>query len=110
MEHAPVRRVEREDPRVALALAEEVHEAHQLDQELVLRQARRAGRELVRGRLELRLRGRVERVRVDAADLLHQQAHVVGRAGRGRRGPLRRAAGDDKCRCQNREKAPIACG
>jgi hypothetical protein len=105
--HAPVRRVEREDPRVAVALAEQGREAHQLDEQLVGRKRRRADGQVVGGRLERRLGGRVERARVDLADALHQRADVVGRRGGGGVRALGRTGCDGQGRCENREQDPV---
>ena len=89
---------------MAVALAEQAAEAHQLDQELVRREAVRASGELVRRGLEGRLGRRVEGIGVSGPDSLHQQAHVV-RCGR-RRGKRRaaRPGRDDHCPGENREQ------
>ena len=101
VQDAVVRRVEREDARVAVTLAEQAAEPHQLDQQLIGREAISASRELVRRCLEGRLRRRMERIRVSGPDSLHQQAHVVG--CRSRRGTSRtaRPGRDDHCRGKN---------
>jgi hypothetical protein len=104
VQRTPVHQVEREDARVAVSLAQQAAEAHQLDQQLVLREAVRAGRELVRRRLKHRLRRRVEGIGVSGPDSLHQQAHVV-RCGRRRW--MRRTARpgcDDHCPSENRQQ------
>jgi hypothetical protein len=96
MQHTAVGRVEREDARVAVPLAEERREAHQLDEQLVGGEPRCSGGQGVRRGLEGRFGREVERVGMDLADPLHQQPDVVcgGRAGRGSR--LRRSCGESE--------------
>ena len=107
VQHPPVRRVEREDPRVPVALAEQVREAHQLDEQLVGRERRRTGGEVVGRFLEGGLTGRVERVRVDLPDALHQRPDVVGRTGWSRVRALGRTGCDGQGRCETDEQNPV---
>ena len=93
-------------PAVAVTLAEQAAEAHQLDEQLVGREPVRASRELVGRRLEGRLGRGVKGLGVRGPDPLHQQAHVV-RCGR-RRGTGRaaRPGGDDHRSEQDCEQDP----
>ena len=107
VQHPPVRRVEREDPGVPVALAEQVREAHQLDEQLVLRERRRTGGQVVGRFLEGGLGGGGDRVWVDLPDALHQRADVVGRAGRRRVRAQGRTGCDGLGRCETEEQDPV---
>jgi hypothetical protein len=70
--------VQREDPAVTLALAEERDETHGLDQQPVAREARGPGGEVVGRPVERLAGGRVVGLRMEPLDLRDQGADVAG--------------------------------
>ena len=76
-------RVAREESGMPVPWAEERHDPHGADEELVLRERRRAPRERAHLRLEALARDASERVGVNLLDRLPELANVVGRGRRG---------------------------
>jgi hypothetical protein len=77
VQRAPVSRVEREDPRVTIARAHERNEPHQLDEELVWREAPRPMREAVDLRVKPTLRDVPVGARMLALEPFRDRADVV---------------------------------
>ena len=82
-----VRVVEREDPGVAVARAEERDEPHQLDERLVGAERREPLLQARGRRGELGLRDVVPRIGMDPPHVLDEGIHVRGRCTRGRSAP-----------------------
>jgi hypothetical protein len=92
VERPVVRLVEREDAAVAVALAEQGGEAHELDELLVRAQVVESALEPARRSPELLLGYGVPRVRVNDLDALNEQPQVRCRRGGRRRDLIFRAA------------------
>jgi hypothetical protein len=96
VEHAPVRRVEREDSGVPVANAGQGREAHQPDEQLVVIERVRPATELVHRLLEARRREVVEEVRVVLPQVPLEEPHVTGASALGVRAAARPASREDE--------------